>query len=75
MLLVLKFYLKHLHKNDLKTTQNPQKQPPGGILKKVVLKNFAKLNQNFDGTTMNGIMAKNQMIMLEVLLRIEFTEM
>ena len=32
-----------MHKNDLKTTQNPQKQPPGGVLKKVVLKVFAKL--------------------------------
>ena len=32
-----------MHKNDLKTTQNPQKQPPGGVLKKVVLKVFAKI--------------------------------
>ena len=39
----IKFYLKHLHENHLKTTQNPQKQPPGGVLKKVALKNLAKL--------------------------------
>ena len=39
----IKFYLKHLHKNNLKATQNPQKQPPRGVLKKAVLKNFAKL--------------------------------
>ena len=39
----IKFHLKNLHKNDLKTTQNPQKQPPGGVLKKAVLKNLAKL--------------------------------
>ena len=39
----VKCYLKHFHKNDLKTTQKPQKQSSGGILKKVVLKNFAKL--------------------------------
>ena len=39
----IKFYLKHLYKSDLKTTQNPQKQPPGCVLKKAVLKDFAKL--------------------------------
>ena len=39
----IKFYLKHLHKNNLKATQNPQGQPPVGVLKKVALKNFAKL--------------------------------
>ena len=27
-----------MHKNGLKTTQNPQKQPPGVVLKKIVLK-------------------------------------
>ena len=37
------FYIKIVCKNDIKTTQNPQKQPLGGALKKVVLKNFAKL--------------------------------
>ena len=36
-------YLKNLHKNDLKTTQNPRKQRPGGAMKKVVLKTFTKL--------------------------------
>ena len=39
----IKLYLKYLHKSDLKATQNPQKQPPVGVLKKFVLKNFAKL--------------------------------
>ena len=39
----IKFYLKILHKNDLKATQNPQRQPLGSVLKKFVLKNFAKL--------------------------------
>ena len=39
----IKLYLEHLHNNDLKTTQNPQKQPSGGVLKKAVLKNLAKL--------------------------------
>ena len=39
----IKLYLKYLHKSDLKATQNPQKHPPVGVLKKVVLKNFAKL--------------------------------
>ena len=39
----IRFYLKHIHKNDLKTTQNPQKPPPGVVLKKVAFKNFAKL--------------------------------
>ena len=39
----IKFYLKHIHKNGLKATQNPQKQPPADVLKKAVLKNFAKL--------------------------------
>ena len=39
----MKLHLKLLHKNDLKTTQDPQKQPPGGVLKKGVGKNFAKL--------------------------------
>ena len=39
----IKLHLKLLHKNDLKTTQDLQKQPPGGVLKKGVRKNFAKL--------------------------------
>ena len=39
----IKLYLKYLRKSDLKATQNPQKQPPVGVLKKVVYKNFAKL--------------------------------
>ena len=30
---------------------------------------------NFDGTTMNGITAKNQWMVLELPLRMEFTEM
>ena len=34
---------KETLKNNLKTTQNPPKQPPGGVLKKVVLKNFTEL--------------------------------
>ena len=39
----IKFYVKHVHKNDLKVTQNPQQQLPVSVLKKVLLKNFAKL--------------------------------
>ena len=39
----IKFYLKHIYRNGLKTTQNPQKQPPADVLKKAVLKSFAKL--------------------------------
>ena len=39
----IKFYLKHLHKNDLKTIQNPQKQPLGGVPKKKI---FLKISQN-----------------------------
>ena len=35
--------MKIVCKDDIKTTQNPQKQPPGGALKKVVLKIFANL--------------------------------
>ena len=52
MLLKVKFYSKHLHKNDLETIQNPGKQLPGGVLKKyfvlkkAVLKNFAKSAYN-----------------------------
>ena len=39
----IKLYLKHLQKSDLKTTQNPQKQPSEDVLKKAVLKRSAKL--------------------------------
>ena len=39
----MKLHLKLLHKNDLKTAEDPQKQPPGGVLKKGFRKNFAKL--------------------------------
>ena len=41
VLFKVKFCLKHLHKDDLKTTQNPQNQP-GGVLKKL----FLKISQN-----------------------------
>ena len=27
----IKFYLKHLNKDDLKAIQNPQKYPPGDV--------------------------------------------
>ena len=39
----MKLHLKLLHKNDLKTAEDPQKQPPGGVLEKGFRKNFAKL--------------------------------
>ena len=39
----MKLHLKLLHKNDLKTAEDPQKQPPGGVLEKDFRKNFAKL--------------------------------
>ena len=37
------FYIKIVFKNDLKTTQNSQKQLPGGALKKFVLKILSEL--------------------------------
>ena len=44
------FYFLHknafkTYKNDLKTTQNPQKQPTGGVLKKSCSQKFRKISR------------------------------